>query len=87
MLDAYLYDGLRSGVTCFGDHYYFVDGVARAADRLGVRAVVGETVADLGGAFPGRRGFDDFKRTLDKWPHSSRVTPAVVQSPAWGKRA
>lgn len=75
---GYLYDGLRSGVTTFGDHYYFVSGVARAADRLGVRAVVGETVADLGGAFPGLAGWNNFKATLDAWPHSSRVTPAVA---------
>lgn len=75
---SYLYAGLRSGVTCFGDHYYFVAGVGRALDRLGLRGVIGETVADLGGAFPGRQGWEDWRRTIDAWPFSSRVRPAIA---------
>lgn len=75
---SYLVDGLKSGVTCFGDHYYFISGIAKAADRLGVRAVVGETVADLGGALPGRAGWDRFRAELDRWNYSSRITPAIA---------
>lgn len=75
---GYLVAGLKSGVTCFGDHYYFIDGVARALDRLGLRGVIGETVADLGGAFPGRDRWDGWRKTLERWPHSSRITPAIA---------
>lgn len=75
---SYLVDGLRSGVTCVGDHYYFASGIARAIDRLGLRGVVGETVADLGGAFPGRAGWDAWKNELAKWSHSARVRPAIA---------
>jgi 5-methylthioadenosine/S-adenosylhomocysteine deaminase len=38
---SYLYGGLVAGVTCFGDHYYFSEGVAQAMERLGMRGVVG----------------------------------------------
>ncbi len=75
---SYLVGALKSGVTTVGDHYYFVDGVARAVDRLGMRGVVGETVADLGGAFPGRTGWDLWRGQISHWPHSARVTPAVA---------
>jgi 5-methylthioadenosine/S-adenosylhomocysteine deaminase len=75
---SYLVAGLKAGVTCFGDHYYFVDGVAWALDRLGLRGVVGEAVADLGGAFPGREGFDRWRAAVDAWPHSHLITPAVA---------
>lgn len=75
---SYIYAGLVSGVTCFGDHYYFSDGVAEAFERFGVRAVVGETVADLGGALPGRAGWERWRKLIDAWPYSSRITPAVA---------
>lgn len=75
---SYIYSGLVAGVTCFGDHYYLSDGVAEAFERFGVRAVVGETVADLGGAFPGREGWERWRKLIDAWPYSSRITPAVA---------
>lgn len=75
---SYIYSGLVAGVTCFGDHYYFSDSVAEAFERFGVRAVVGETVADLGGAFPGRQGWERWQRLINAWPYSSRITPAIA---------
>lgn len=75
---SYLYQALRSGVTTVGDHYYFVRGVGQAIDRLGMRGVIGETIADLGGAFPGTAAWDVWKKTIDAWPHSDRVTPAIA---------
>lgn len=75
---AYLYEGLRSGVTSFADHYYFSDAVAKAMDRLGVRGMVGECVADLGGAFPDRERWDLARHSIENWKHSSRITPVVA---------
>ncbi len=75
---SYLYAGLRAGVTSFGDHYYFADGVALALERFGLRGAVGETVADLGGAFPGRRGWDLWRQRISQWPYSSRIRPVVA---------
>jgi 5-methylthioadenosine/S-adenosylhomocysteine deaminase len=37
---------LSSGITCFGDRYYFPDECARAAGEQGVRAVIGLPVAE-----------------------------------------
>lgn len=38
---------LLSGTTCFNDMYFFPDAVARTADRMGIRAVVGMIVLDF----------------------------------------
>ncbi|MDQ7830514.1 MAG: amidohydrolase [Desulfovibrionaceae bacterium] len=38
---------LACGTTCFADLYFFADQTARAADTLGMRAVVGEGVLDF----------------------------------------
>jgi len=37
---------LSSGITCFGDRYYYPDQCARAAAEQGVRAVIGLPVAE-----------------------------------------
>src|ERR1700722_234517 len=37
---------LRSGVTCFGDRYYFPDETARVVSEQGMRAVIGMPVAE-----------------------------------------
>jgi 5-methylthioadenosine/S-adenosylhomocysteine deaminase len=37
---------LRSGITCFGDRYYFPDQTARVAHEQGMRALIGLPVAD-----------------------------------------
>jgi 5-methylthioadenosine/S-adenosylhomocysteine deaminase len=37
---------LRSGITCFGDRYYFPDQTARVACEQGMRALIGLPVAD-----------------------------------------
>ena len=38
---------LLSGTTCFNDMYFFPDAVARTADRMGMRTVVGMIVLDF----------------------------------------
>lgn len=75
---AYIYDGLRSGVTVFGDHYYFIEGVAKALNRFGVRGVVGETICDLGGAFPDPKRWTMAKKAIESWSHGPRVLPLVA---------
>lgn len=75
---SYLYGGLLSGVTCFVDHYYYVAGVGHALEKLGLRGVLGETVADLGGAFPGAEAEQRATAFIENWPFSKRITPAVA---------
>jgi 5-methylthioadenosine/S-adenosylhomocysteine deaminase len=75
---SYLVDALKSGTTAVAEHYYFSAGVVQALDRIGMRGFVGETIADLGGAFFGE---DNLKRSMDllkKWPGSSRVRPVLA---------
>lgn len=75
---SYIAAGIRCGVTMFSDHYYFVDGVGKAFERLGVRAIIGETVADLGGAFPGDASVQRMHALIDNWSFSDRITPSVA---------
>lgn len=70
---SYIYDGLRAGVTSFVDHYYYSAGVAKAFETLGVRGWIGETVADLGGAFPGRESWERAKQLIE----SSKFGPLI----------
>jgi len=49
---SYLYDGLRSGVTSFNDHYFFSKGTQAAVSKMGVRGFCGETIMNDEGPFP-----------------------------------
>lgn len=70
---SYLLDGLRAGVTSFVDHYYFSSGVASAIETFGARGWVGETIADLGGAFPGESSWERAVKLIEKSRYSSRI--------------
>jgi len=70
----------RSGTTTFADMYYFEDDIARATDKAGLRAVLGQTVI----GFPA----PDYKTTeaalagteafLQRWRKHPRITPSVA---------
>ncbi len=75
---SYIFDGLRSGVTSFVDHYYFSQGIGAAFERFGVRGWIGETVADLGGAFPGRASWDRARNLIENSKFSSRIRHVVA---------
>ena len=72
-----LLTGLRSGVTCFVDHYYFHRATARAIDHFGLRGVVSDTLLDVEGPFHGWEPWEAFKKSLDHWDFSDRVRPCV----------
>lgn len=73
----YILSGLKSGVTTFNEHYYFCAGIAQAFEKIGLRAYIGETLADLGGAFPSSDGLDHFKRQISQWNYSDRIKPTL----------
>ncbi|MEY4631256.1 MAG: hypothetical protein RIQ81_1376 [Pseudomonadota bacterium] len=75
---SYLVACLRAGVTCVADHYYMIEGVGRALERLGMRGYIGETIADLGGAFPGWDSWTQARQMMDAWPFSDLVQPVVA---------
>ncbi|SMF55467.1 amidohydrolase family protein [Pseudobacteriovorax antillogorgiicola] len=74
---SYLVDGLKSGVTFFGDAYFFARGTCQAIDRLGVRGAVAEHHADLGGPLPaGRELWKKTKAWIEDWDFPT-ITPVV----------
>jgi 5-methylthioadenosine/S-adenosylhomocysteine deaminase len=75
---SYILDGLRSGVTSFADHYYFSEGIGRAFETMGVRGWIGETVADLGGAFPGESSWTSAKKLIEHTTFNSLVKHVIA---------
>lgn len=59
-----IYSALRSGVTGFVDHYYFSTAIGKAFDQWGVKALIGESIADQGAAFLGEQSFKRAKQQL-----------------------
>jgi 5-methylthioadenosine/S-adenosylhomocysteine deaminase len=85
---GFVYDGtllaalemIQGGTTAFADMYYFESDVARAVDKAGLRAVLGETFIDF--PVPDHK---DLPATLTymsafakKWKGHPRITPAAA---------
>ena len=85
---GFVYDGtllaalemIEGGTTAFADMYYFESDVARAVDKAGLRAVLGETFIDF--PVPDHK---DLPATLafmsafaKKWKGHPRITPAAA---------
>lgn len=71
---------IRGGVTCVADMYYFETVVAEVLDAAGLRAVVGQTLADFDP--PDHRdfdeGFDRVAELVDRWQGHPRITPSIA---------
>ena len=70
---------IMSGTTCFCDMYLFEDAVARAARKVGMRAVVGEVLYDFDSPNYGpiENGFEYTQRLINTWQADPLVTIAV----------
>ena len=72
---------IRTGTTAFYDMYMHEDAVYRAADALGLRAVLGESITQY---FPSlacadkEAYFDLVRRQAEEWKNHPRIRPAVV---------
>ncbi|MGL4739153.1 MAG: amidohydrolase family protein, partial [Cellulosilyticaceae bacterium] len=71
---------LLGGVTTVMDMYYFEDEVAKAADEMGIRAFLGETVinfptCDSAKAYGGLEYAEQF---IQKWKAHDLITPFVA---------
>lgn len=60
-----IYSAVRSGVVGFVDHYYFSSSVGKSFDKWGVKALIGESIADQGGAFAGEQSWERATKQLD----------------------
>lgn len=75
---SYLVECLKNGIACVADAYFYADGIAKACEKIGIRAFIGEHIADLGG--PVDAGSEHWKKTkkwIENWPYSERVQPMV----------
>ncbi|OAA93249.1 amidohydrolase [Clostridium coskatii] len=84
----FVYEGARAGiaemllggVTTFADMYYFEDEVARAAKKMGIRAVLGETVLN----FPSPDSKESYggieygEEFIKNWREEELITPAIA---------
>jgi 5-methylthioadenosine/S-adenosylhomocysteine deaminase len=70
---------IMSGTTCFCDMYLFEDAVARAAQKAGMRAVVGEVLYDFDSPNYGpiESGFEYTRKLIDTWQDDPLVSIAV----------
>lgn len=71
---------LLSGVTTMMDMYYFEDEVAQAADEMGMRAFVGETVINFATCDTTKPygGLDYGEQFIKKWKGHERITPFIA---------
>ncbi len=70
---------LLSGTTCFCDMYLFEQEVARAAAKVGIRAVVGEVLYDFPSPCYGPldKGFEYVGHMMETWKNHPLITVAV----------
>lgn len=84
----FVYDGtllaalemIQGGTTTFADMYYFESDVARAVEKAGLRAVLGETFIDF--PVPDHKDLPEtlafMKDYVRKWKGHPRITPAAA---------
>jgi 5-methylthioadenosine/S-adenosylhomocysteine deaminase len=84
----FVYDGtleaalemIESGTTTFADMYYFEADAARAVEKAGLRAVLGETFIDF--PVPDHKDLASTLAYMEKyvarWKGNPRITPAVA---------
>ena len=84
----FVYDGtllaalemIRGGTTTFADMYYFEEDAARAVEKAGLRAVLGETWIDF--PVPDHKNIAEtlayMKGFVKRWKGRPRIVPAVA---------
>lgn len=71
---------LLSGITTFADMYYFMDKVALACEKMGIRAVLGETIIDQP-TCDAKNAVEALKigeKFIEEWKHHPLITPMLA---------
>jgi len=55
---------IKSGTTCFNDMYFFMDHVAKAADKAGIRGILSHGMIDFGDEDKRKKEFKETHRIL-----------------------
>ena len=75
---------IRSGITSFADMYYFEQAIAEETERLGMRALLGQTILIFPApdALTYEEGLIRCRRFIEKWNGHPLIQPAVAPH-AW----
>ena len=85
---GFVYDGtllaalemIEGGTTTFADMYYFMSDAARAVDRAGLRAVLGETFIDF--PVPDHKDLPETLAFMNAFVERWKAHPRIVPAPA-----
>ncbi len=85
---GFVYDGtllaalemVEGGTTTFADMYYFMSDAARAVDKAGLRAVLGETFIDF--PVPDHKNLQETLAFMDSFAKRWKGHPRIVPAPA-----
>ncbi|ENM3733579.1 amidohydrolase [Vibrio cholerae] len=71
---------LKGGVTTYADMYYFEDEVAKTVDKIGMRAVLGQSVIQfpVADAKNADEGIQYALNFIDQYKNHPRITPAFA---------
>ncbi|WP_069447306.1 amidohydrolase [Vibrio scophthalmi] len=71
---------LKGGVTTYADMYYFEDEVAKTVDKIGMRAILGETIIKfpVASAKNADAGIDYTLNFIEQYKDHPRITPAFA---------
>lgn len=71
---------IKGGVTTYADMYYFEDEVAKTVDKVGLRAVLGETIINfpVADAQTPEEGIAYAVRFINEYKGHPRITPAFA---------
>ncbi|EJL6978579.1 amidohydrolase [Vibrio cholerae] len=71
---------LKGGVTTYADMYYFEDEVAKTVDKIGMRAVLGQSVIQfpVADAKNADEGIQYAMNFIDQYKNHPRITPAFA---------
>lgn len=71
---------VKGGVTTYADMYYFEDEVAKTVDKIGMRAVLGETVIKfpIADAANAEEGIQYALNFIEQYKDHPRITPAFA---------
>ena len=71
---------LKGGVTTYADMYYFEDEVAKTVDKIGMRAILGETIIKfpVASAKNADAGIDYTLNFIEEYKDHPRITPAFA---------
>ncbi len=67
---------IKNGITCFNDMYFFMDSVAKACLKIGIRASLSWALIDKE-IIPSTNSLENCKRFIKRWKNNELIIPSV----------